>query len=252
MKIDKKTIFLAALLCSAAAGLSAGVTLHVVNRGRGVATPSDGSPAAVQNLHAVVSDAEDVEEMIVQAQGHAHDPGQEDSPDPRPEFCQIKSLTADEIQAYQQGTGNGTAKAAERNHYPGPRHVLDLAHELQLTEDQTRQLQAIEDVMHVAAISADNRLIEIERRLNGAFADKRIDPARLASLVEGSATLQARLRLTHLYAHLQTQKVLSAAQIEKYDELRGYKNAKNRCTGSGSQNTHVAVNHHDQRALLPF
>ena len=37
----------------------------------------------------------------------------------------IKSLSASEIQALRQGHGMGYAKAAELNHYPGPRHVLD-------------------------------------------------------------------------------------------------------------------------------
>src|SRR5512140_1710908 len=37
---------------------------------------------------------------------------------------EIKSLSADVIEQYNQGEGMGMAKAAELNHYPGPRHVL--------------------------------------------------------------------------------------------------------------------------------
>ncbi len=43
---------------------------------------------------------------------------------------EIKSLSPGDIQMYLQGHGMGMAKAAELNHYPGPKHVLDLAKEL--------------------------------------------------------------------------------------------------------------------------
>ncbi|MBZ5679518.1 MAG: Spy/CpxP family protein refolding chaperone [Acidobacteriia bacterium] len=151
-------------------------------------------------------------------------PGHDDSPDPRPEYRAIKSLTAEEIKAYEEGIGHGMAKAAEQNHYPGPRHVLDLAKELQLSEEQARQIQQIKDAMSQAAISTGQQLIENERKLNALFAGNEIDDSQLAALTAESASLQGKLRLIHLSAHLKTQKLLSPAQIAKYDELRGYGN----------------------------
>jgi Spy/CpxP family protein refolding chaperone len=151
-------------------------------------------------------------------------PGHDDSPDPRPEHRAIKSLTAEEIKAYEEGTGHGMAKAAEQNHYPGPRHVLDLAKELQLSEEQAGQIQQIKDAMSQAAISTGQQLIENERKLNALFAGNEIDDSQLAALTAESASLQGKLRLIHLSAHLKTQKLLSPAQIVKYDELRGYGN----------------------------
>ena len=51
----------------------------------------------------------------------------------------IKALSPDEIQGYLTGQGMGLAKAAELNGYPGPLHVLELAAELKLTEEQDRK-----------------------------------------------------------------------------------------------------------------
>jgi hypothetical protein len=60
---------------------------------------------------------------------------------------QIKALSDDDIAALLKGEGTGYAKAAELNGYPGPKHVLDLAGQLKLTEAQRRQVQAIFDRM---------------------------------------------------------------------------------------------------------
>ena len=50
----------------------------------------------------------------------------------------IKSLSSEDIKSLQTGTGDafgGMAKLAELNGYPGPRHVLDLANKLKLTDE---------------------------------------------------------------------------------------------------------------------
>jgi hypothetical protein len=61
-----------------------------------------------------------------------------DSPYVGQETRDIKALSQQDIDDYLNGRGMGYAKAAELNHYPGPRHVLDLAHTLALTPEQTR------------------------------------------------------------------------------------------------------------------
>ena len=45
----------------------------------------------------------------------------------------IKALAPSEVEDLRQGNGMGMALPAELNGYPGPRHVLDLAEELNLT-----------------------------------------------------------------------------------------------------------------------
>ena len=51
------------------------------------------------------------------------------------------------IADYLSGKGLGYAKAAELNHFPEPRRVLDMADELDLTEQQIELSQAVFDTM---------------------------------------------------------------------------------------------------------
>jgi len=159
--------------------------------------------------------------------GHQHEghsmpsaPGQ--SPYAGSQGNEIKALSPEEIQAYQEGTGHGMAKPAELNHYPGPRHVLDLAAELQLTEKQTAEVRAIYDRMHIRAVSLGEQIIERERSLDRAFATGTLDQAKLQTAVGRIGELQSALRATHLQAHLETKAVLQPDQIRRYDVLRGY------------------------------
>jgi hypothetical protein len=55
----------------------------------------------------------------------------------------IKALSDDDIATLRKGEGMGMAKAAELNGYPGPKHVLDLAQQLRLTDAQRDNVQAI-------------------------------------------------------------------------------------------------------------
>lgn len=49
---------------------------------------------------------------------------------------EIRGIDPATIEGYRTGAGLGMALPAELNGYPGPRHVLDLAAELELTSDQ--------------------------------------------------------------------------------------------------------------------
>jgi Spy/CpxP family protein refolding chaperone len=134
----------------------------------------------------------------------------------------IRTLSADEIQAYMTGQGAGLAKAAELNNYPGPRHVLELAEQLQLSDVQKAQAEKIRADMLSEATRLGPMIVEKERELNHLFAGNKIDGTSLASVVGEIARLQGELRITHLRAHLELRRVLSDAQVKKYDELPGY------------------------------
>ena len=43
------------------------------------------------------------------------------------ELRSLKSMSSQEIESLRSGEGMGFAKLAELNHYPGPKHVLELA-----------------------------------------------------------------------------------------------------------------------------
>jgi hypothetical protein len=134
----------------------------------------------------------------------------------------IKALSAEEVEGYLNGEGLGMALPAELNGYPGPRHVLQLAENLELSEGQGAAVHRIFDSMKSRAVELGARIVELERRLDEEFAARSITPAALDSLTEEIAQLQGRLRAVHLRAHLELAGVLTEAQLEEYDRLRGY------------------------------
>ena len=138
----------------------------------------------------------------------------------------IKALSPEEIESYRTGAGMGFAKAAELNHYPGPKHVLDLGKEIGLSASQKKEAERIYEAMHGQTVSLGERVIASERDLDALFGAARIDETSLARSVREIARLQGEIRLEHLRAHLGMKALLTPAQVAKYDALRGY--------GSGS------------------
>jgi len=134
----------------------------------------------------------------------------------------IKALSDYDVAALRNGEGMGMAKAAELNGYPGPKHVLDLARQLQLTDGQRRRVQAIFDRMSAAAKPLGGELIAQEQVLDQLFAKGDITPDRLAAATAAIAELQGRLRAVHLSAHVETRALLNPDQIARYKQLRGY------------------------------
>jgi Spy/CpxP family protein refolding chaperone len=134
----------------------------------------------------------------------------------------VKTLAGDEIQGLLNGEGMGAAKAAELNHYPGPRHVLDLASQLQLSRVQRNKTQETYDRMHEEAVRLGREILHREEELDQSFKKDEVDPNKLKTLVMEIARLRGELRLVHLLAHAEMKRLLSKEQIEKYDELRGY------------------------------
>jgi Spy/CpxP family protein refolding chaperone len=138
----------------------------------------------------------------------------------------IKALSPEEIESYRTGAGMGFAKAAELNHYPGPKHAIELANEIALSPSQKREAHRIYDVMHAQTVGLGERLVVSERGLDELFATGKVDETSLARSVREIARLQGEVRLEHLKAHLAMKALLTPQQVAKYDEIRGY--------GSGS------------------
>ncbi len=146
---------------------------------------------------------------------------------------EIKALSAEEVEGYLDGAGMSMALSGELNGYPGPRHVLELAEQLELSEEQVAAVQGIYDLMHrravlhgnlivERAVLHGNLIVELERRLDQWFAERSITPERLSIFTGQIAQLQGELRAVHLTAHLETAEVLSQHQRHTYDRLRGY------------------------------
>jgi hypothetical protein len=138
------------------------------------------------------------------------------------EASEIPSLTTRQLDGLHRGEGMGMAKPAELNHYPGPKHVLDLAVDLRLSQEQRAEIERIRNAMLSEAIRIGERIIEGEAELNRRFAHGHIDELILEELSTQIAAHYGELRFVHLAAHLSTRAVLTADQIATYDHLRGY------------------------------
>jgi len=157
--------------------------------------------------------------------GHDHASHETQSRYAGNETREIKALSESEVTSFLNGEGMGLAMAAELNHYPGPRHVLDLGDRLRLTGAQRRTIEESFDRMHLEAVRLGKQLVEKERDLDKSFASTMIDPKSLKRLTEATEALRARLRGVHLAAHIEVRNVLTPDQVESYDRIRGYASA---------------------------
>ena len=147
----------------------------------------------------------------------------------------IKALSEPEIAGLLAGKGMGYAKAAELNGYPGPKHVLELADELDLSPGQREQTQAVFARMEASARELGSSLVDAERELDSMFREGTVTTGSLAEALTRIGALQAQLRGAHLQAHLEQVRILEQGQVARYMELRGY--------GDGSIADH---SHHDR------
>lgn len=156
------------------------------------------------------------------AQEHGH--GGHTAPYAGFETRKIKSLSEQDIQELRSGGGWGLALPAELNGRPGPAHLLELQEELQLSADQVEDISAAYQEMRTTAIEAGEQFIAAEAALSDAFAGSELSEETLLILLGEAARARAELRFIHLSQHLWTPEILSVAQIEKYNVLRGYSN----------------------------
>jgi hypothetical protein len=133
---------------------------------------------------------------------------------------ETSALSAEAVQQLLNGDGMGLAKPADMNGYAGPKHVLELKADLEITSEQERRVDAIRQRMLGRARALGQQIVEAERALDQAFKEGRLTDTQLATRVASIARLQGDLRLAHLQAHLETKPVLTDAQTRKYYELR--------------------------------
>jgi len=108
------------------------------------------------------------------------------------------------------------------NGYPGPRHVLELGDQLRLSNQQRADVQRLFDAMTAEAIPLGEKLIAQEAELDALFGRGAVTATSLGAATAAIGTTQAELRNAHLKYHLLTSGLLTAAQMQRYSELRGY------------------------------
>jgi hypothetical protein len=177
--------------------------------------------AAMMVRAAIVGVAVVVVAGVALAQGgrHGH---RHASPYAGQEARALKNLSAEDVAELRRGGGWGLAKVAELNGVPGPAHVLEMKAEIGLSEAQVAAVTKVFEAMQRDAQAEGARLIALEEEMEGAFRARAMDMAMLSRLTAAIGASHGRLRLIHLSAHLETPKLLSAAQITAYNRLRGY------------------------------
>ena len=138
------------------------------------------------------------------------------------ELRSIKSLSEQEIESLRSGDGMGFAKLAELNHFPGPKHVLDVANELGLSPQQLAETKSLYEEMRRNAVILGEELLVAESRLDKNFEQGIISPESLEAALLEIGSLRAKLRYVHLRAHLSQTQLLRPKQIQEYDAVRGY------------------------------
>ena len=138
------------------------------------------------------------------------------------ETREIKALSEQQIAEYLAGNGMGLALPGELNGYPGPKHVIELADQLELSALQREAVDRIFQTMQSQAISVGKRIIDAESSMDTLFANGLIESGNLMAATSEIGILQGQLRAIHLQAHLETRDLLSDHQVHKYVQLRGY------------------------------
>lgn len=146
---------------------------------------------------------------------------------------QIKALSADETKAFREGSGQGFARAAELNHFPGPMHVMELAVPLDLAPAQQREIAQLLERHKTEARALGAEVIRLEADLDALFAERRATRETVEVKAAEIGAAQARYRASHLIAHIETARMMTGEQITRYDRLRGYTGAPGAAARSG-------------------
>jgi Spy/CpxP family protein refolding chaperone len=124
-----------------------------------------------------------------------------------------------EREAIARGDGFGMAMAADKNGYPGPKHVLDMRKELHLTPAQEAAMQKLMATMKENALAKGKDVLLAEKRLEELFAQGKSED-ELREETYRVASLRAELRWVHLSTHLAAKKILTAQQLATYQKMR--------------------------------
>lgn len=124
-----------------------------------------------------------------------------------------------EREAIERGEGFGMALAADKNGYPGPKHVLEMKKELKLTPTQDAAMQKLLAEMKEKARAKGKDVLLAEKRLEELFAQGKSED-ELREETYRVASLRAELRWVHLSTHLAAKKILTAEQLAAYQQMR--------------------------------
>lgn len=120
---------------------------------------------------------------------------------------------------------DGDSTAAERNLYPAPETVLQMADQLALAPAQRQDLRALQQKSDGELNALSRRIAIEERRLDFAFAQNNVSAGRIDGITAQLGALQGHLRAVRLRSHLAAHDILTPEQLLRYAKLRGYQPA---------------------------
>ena len=145
------------------------------------------------------------------------------SPYAHTQSSEVSTLTPEEVRELRNGEGMGLARPAELNQFPGPKHLLELVSDLDLSQPQIARIKAIRKKMKMRAIAKGKEILETELHLANLFASGHPSVAEMNRITEHLGVMRGKLQAIHLLAHIESARELTADQIESYDRLRGYR-----------------------------
>lgn len=153
-----------------------------------------------------------------------------------------------EKEALKAGEGLGAGRLAMQAGYPGPRHVLEMGDELELTAAQKEQIGTIFGGAKASFAKMGAELVEKEEALEAMFAAGDVDVGDMTKLAAEIGERQGELRAAHLAAHVRTREALTPAQLEKLSAMAGAHGAM----GHGESGQGMGAQHrHGQDAAAP-
>lgn len=159
---------------------------------------------------------------FAQKTDHAHHRRAESIPHRADSTDTPTGLSPDEVAGLREGLGMGLARPAELHSYPGPKHVLELADDLDLTDAQRAEAEHLMRSVQTEARALGAQIVAQEQALDDVFSEGRATASLVEAVTGEIGALNAQLRAVHLRAHVAMREALTPEQIAEYDRLRGY------------------------------
>ena len=133
----------------------------------------------------------------------------------------LGGVSKQEKEALLKGAGLGAGMIAMTNGYPGPKHVLEMGDELELTAAQRESLGKIYGNVKARSVELGTELVEKDEKLTALFASGSASTGEVEKLSREIGELQGRVRAEHLNAHVETFDTLTPAQRETLSSMQG-------------------------------
>ena len=134
----------------------------------------------------------------------------------------VKPLSAQEVDDLLNSRDHALATVAELTGYLSPARAVEIAEELRLRPEQMRAISDVKDQKTQAARPLGEQIVARIHELDGLFVSGFVSDDEISARANELGILFRRLRTVHLRSHLEVTAILTASQIARYNELRGY------------------------------